>query len=97
MGIQGVPARIKPAPKATCPRCRRPVAVLKSGRCSYCGAILDPSRPAAEVPAHPEALIALDPQATVRTSPRIVWLRRMAAMGAVSALVGLFARSCVSS
>lgn len=97
MGIQGVAARIKPAPKASCSRCGRPVVVLKSGRCSYCGAVLDPSRPAPGVPEHPEALIALDPRATDRTPPRIVWLRRMAALGAASALIGLFARSCIGS
>lgn len=97
MGIQGVAASIKPAPKATCPRCRRPVAVLKSGRCSYCGAVFDAARPAAEVPAHPEVLIALDPQAAGRSSPRAVWLRRLIALGAAFTLTALFARACMRS
>ena len=97
MGIRGVPASIKPAPKATCPRCGRPVVVLKSGRCSYCGAVLDASRPAVEVPAHPEALIALDPHAASGSSPRVVWLRRMIALGGASLLTALFARACMKS
>jgi len=97
VGIQGVAARIKPAPKANCRRCGRPVAVLRTGRCSYCGAVLDPSRPAPEIPEHPESLIALDPEAKVPTPPRMVWLRRFIAMGIVSAMIGLFARSCGGS
>jgi len=97
VGIQRIAASNKPAPKATCPRCRRPVAVLRSGRCSYCGAVLDPSRPAAEIPSHPEALIALDPRAVSERSPRMVWIRRLMALGAASALAGLFARACMRS
>jgi hypothetical protein len=97
MGIQGVPARIKPAPKASCRRCGRPVAVLKSGRCSYCGVVLDPSRPVPAVPEHPEALIALDPTARATTSSGSVWLRRLIALGGVSLLTALFARACMKS
>lgn len=98
MGIRSVPERIRPAPKAACPRCRRPVAVIKAGRCSYCGAVLDlvlaTRTPAPTLP--PEALIALEPRGSAASS-RTAWIRRMVALGAAVTLVALFTGTCMRS
>src|SRR5206468_9322321 len=40
MGIKGITPPPGPTPKALCPSCHRPVALLKAGKCVYCGAII---------------------------------------------------------
>lgn len=82
MGISGVSKGHKPVPKATCPGCKRPVVLLKSDRCLYCGAATGgpgiEATPASRLPA--DALIALEPRpVTVSTTSR--WLRRGIAFG----------------
>ena len=83
-------------PKVTCPTCRRPVAVLRSGLCSYCGAVVGPVdrtfARASSIP--PEALVALEPRPHESGSR---WLRRTVALGAAGVLLAVFVRACMKS
>ena len=83
-------------PKATCPGCRRPVALLKSARCVYCGTALGgpsvPAGPASKLPA--EALIALEPRAR-SDSTGSLWLRRVLALGVAGLLTALVMGPCM--
>jgi len=94
VGISGVSPRPKPVPKVTCPTCRRPVAVLRSGLCSYCGAVVGPAdRPAARASAIPPAvLIALEPRAHESGSK---WLSRAIALSAAGVLLAVFIKACM--
>ena len=102
MGIRGVAGQPKPVPRATCPGCGRPVALLKSEQCLYCGAPtvavpgLAPSRatesPRAKLPV--ELLIALEPRKRT-VSSRSIWLRRVLALGAAGLLTVLFMGPCM--
>lgn len=91
MGISGVSPAPRPVPKATCPGCRRPIVLLKSDRCLYCGAATGKpamaAAPASRLPA--EALIALEPRERSLSSGS-KWLRRGIALviaGLVTAIV----------
>ena len=97
MGISGVAPRPKPVPKATCPGCRRPVALLKSDRCVYCGATTGSATvaaPASKLPA--ELLIALEPRANA-VSTRSIWLRRVLALGGAGLLTALIMGPCMKA
>jgi len=98
MGISGVSSHLKPVPKATCPGCRRPVALLKSDRCVYCGTAIggppSPAAPGSRLPA--EALIALEPRARTVSSGK-VWLRRVLALGGAGLLVALVIGLCMKA
>lgn len=98
VGIRGVTSSPRPAPKATCPRCGRPVALLRSARCVYCGAETGtPEAVAASGPRlPPEALIALEPRAH-EVSSRSVWLRRVIALGGAGLVVALVMGPCMRS
>jgi hypothetical protein len=96
MGISGVAPRPKPVPKATCPGCQRPVALLKSDRCLYCGASTGgaavAAAPTSKLPA--ELLIALEPRASTVTT-RTIWLRRVFALGGAGLLTALVMGPCM--
>ena len=101
MGIRGVSPLPKPVPRAICPGCRRPVALLRSERCVYCGAptggggaLAAPSAgvPASKLPA--QLLIALEPRASA-ISTRSIWLRRVLALGAAGLLTALVMGPCM--
>ena len=98
MGIQSVSTHSKPAPKATCPKCGRPVAVVKSGRCSYCGTwtgeLLANPAPMSSLP--PEVLLALEAPAG-RSSRGAVWGRRLLSLGVLGIVMILFAGTCMRS
>ncbi len=96
MGISGVSPHRRPVAKATCPGCRRPVALLKSDRCVYCGtAVGGPSTPALRATKLPaELLIALEPRASAITS-RSMWLRRFIALGGAGLLIALIMGPCM--
>lgn len=85
-------------PKATCPGCKRPVALLKSGRCVYCGADLGgPAQalaPASKLPA--ELLIALEPRPKAASSGSI-WFRRILALGGAVLLTALVMGPCMKA
>ena len=88
MGISGVSPAPKPVPKATCPGCRRPIVLLKSDRCLYCGAATGkpaaPATPASRLPA--DALIALEPRPReVDTGSK--WMRRVIAIALAGLLI----------
>jgi hypothetical protein len=98
MGIQGISRQPANEPKASCPSCRRPVAVLKTGRCSYCGAPLPgalhvvgstPGLP-------PELLLSLQPR-TPQVSKRTRWIRRLIGLGVASLLVAAIMGPCMKS
>jgi hypothetical protein len=80
----------------TCPTCRRPVAVLRSGLCSYCGAVVGPvdrsAARASSIP--PEVLIALEPRTHDSGSK---WLRRTVALGAAGVLLAVFIKACMKA
>jgi hypothetical protein len=96
MGISGVSPAPKPVPKATCPGCRRPIVLLKSDRCLYCGAATgQPAAaftPASRLPA--EALIALEPR-PVDVSASSKWLRRGIALGFAGLLTAIVVLLCM--
>jgi hypothetical protein len=85
-------------PKATCPGCKRPVALLKSARCVYCGTALGGQgaapAPASKLPA--EVLIALEPRQrdTARGS---VWFRRILALAGAGLLTALVMGPCMKA
>jgi len=72
------------------------VAVLRSGLCSYCGAVVGPVdrtfARASSIP--PEALVALEPRPHESGSR---WLRRTVALGAAGVLLAVFVRACMKS
>lgn len=76
------------------------MVVLRSGRCSYCGA--ETAEPGAgtatsAVPAiPPEVLIALEPRAA-EGSGGAVWARRALSLGVLGILVALFAGTCMKT
>ena len=76
------------------------MVVLRSGRCSYCGA--EAGEPGAgttirTVPAiPPEVLIALEPRAE-GGSGRAVWARRALSLGVLGILVALFTGTCMKT
>jgi hypothetical protein len=96
MGISGVSPAPKPVPKAICPGCRRPIVLLKSDRCLYCGAATGkpapPAAPASRLPA--DALIALEPrQREAGTGSK--WLRRVIALGFAGLLTAIVVLLCM--
>jgi hypothetical protein len=98
MGTHGISLLPPPEPKATCPSCHRPVAVLKSGRCLYCSApipgalhVVEPGR---GMP--PDVLLSIQPRAA-EVSSRTRWIRRMIAFGVASMLVGAIMGPCMKS
>lgn len=98
MGISGVSAARKPVPKAVCPGCGRPVVMLKSDRCLYCGVetgtAAAPAATASRIPA--QALIALEPRARENgTGSR--WMRRAVALGIAGLLLALFVGQCMKT
>ncbi len=109
MGIRGFGPRPRPAPKATCAGCGRPVALLRSERCVYCGAatgdrVAPPVAavaggaatpvPVSKLP--PELLIALEPRPSPVTT-RGMWLRRILALGGAGILTALVMGPCMRS
>jgi len=98
MGIHGIAQPPRPEPKATCPRCRRPVAVLKTGKCSYCQAEIPGSAVQTQVKAAlpPELLLAFEPRA-VTVSTRSKWIRRAIALGVAALLVAGVMALCMKS
>lgn len=98
MGISGVSPHRRLAPKATCPGCKRPAALLKSGRCVYCGADLGTQAqtlaPASKLPA--ELLIALEPRPKTVSSGS-VWFRRIIALGGAGLITALVMGPCMKA
>lgn len=96
MGVSGVSPGHKPVPKAICPGCRRPIVVLKSDRCLYCGRATGnpaaPAAPASRLPA--DALIALEPR-QVTFSATSKWLRRGIALGFAGLLTAIVVLLCM--
>jgi len=98
MGIKGITPPPGPTPKALCPSCHRPVALLKAGKCVYCGAIspgLVPALPATpkgtlptEIPL-PELMVADDMQ------NRAKWARRIIAFGGMALLIAAMMGACM--
>jgi len=72
------------------------VAVLRSGKCFYCGAEIPGSPGAAEEKGAlpPELLLALEPHAA-RVSRGSKWIRRTIAFGATAVLVAAIMGSCM--
>jgi len=97
MGIHAVAKAPRPEPKATCPSCHRPVAMMKSGKCLYCGQPLPGALQVVETRPGlpPELMFALQPR-TSQITPRTKWIRRAIAMGISSLLVGLFMGPCMN-
>lgn len=98
MGIHAVARPQAPEPKATCPSCQRPIVVLKSGKCLYCGNPIPGAIHAVEakpgVP--PELMFALQPrEAQVSNSSK--WIRRFIAAGVASILIAFFVRACMKT
>ena len=87
------PAVAKPVPKALCPSCGRPVALLTAASCLYCGAAQASPAPAKEgaskIPA--QMLVMLEPRAHDRKRGK-VWLFRaggiLIGIMLVTALIG---------
>ena len=96
MGISGVSQGHKPVPKATCPGCRRPIVLLKSDRCLYCGAATGgpgiDATPASRLPA--DAIIALEPRA-VAVSATSKWLSRGIALCCAGLLTAIVVLLCL--
>src|SRR5258706_1957019 len=40
MGIQTIPPPDHAVPKALCPKCHRPIAMVRTGKCAYCGEVV---------------------------------------------------------
>jgi hypothetical protein len=98
MGIKGVSPPPGPAPKALCPSCHRPVALLKAGKCVYCGATIPGLAPAAAaiskgtLPSElalPELMIAGDME------NRAKWARRIIAFGGMALLIAAMMGACM--
>ena len=98
MGIQRIAPQPEKEPRAICPSCRRPVVVLKTGKCSYCGAPLPGAVPvvASARGLPPEVLVSLEPRTAV-VSSRSKWIRRMLAVGVTFLLVAAVMGSCMKS
>jgi hypothetical protein len=98
MAIHSISRPPAPEPKATCPTCHRPVALLKSGKCIYCGAPLPGAlhlvEPWRGLP--PDVLLSLQPR-TAEVSIRTRWIRRMIAFGVSSLLVSGIVGPCMKS
>jgi hypothetical protein len=88
MGIRALAAPPRPEPKASCPSCGRPLAVIASGKCIYCGSampgVLAVVPPKSKIPA--ELLVQLEPRGEVR-STREKWLVRIVVFGISTGLV----------
>lgn len=90
----------KPQPKAVCAGCGRPMAVLKAGRCVYCGAAGAATGAIAGAEARPavnlqlvQAQALLEPR--VETKPRWVkWVVRSVALAAGIFVALLFLGPC---
>ncbi len=98
MAIHGSALPPGPKPKAACPRCGRPVAVLKSGKCFYCGVEIPGSPPPAQskVALPPDLLLAFAPRAaSVSTGSQ--WIRRMIAFGATALLLAAIMGPCMKA
>jgi hypothetical protein len=97
MGIHAVARMPAPEPKATCPSCHRPVAMMKSGTCVYCGhRISDAEVEAPKAGLPPELMFELQPRAAkISTGTR--WIRRVIALGLSSLLVAVFMGPCMKS
>jgi hypothetical protein len=98
MGIKGITPPPGPAPKALCPSCHRPVALLKAGKCVYCGATIPglvpalPTGPKGSLPTEiplPELMVADDMQ------NRAKWARRIIAFGGMALLIAAMMGACM--
>jgi hypothetical protein len=98
MGIRAVPQQPSPEPKATCHSCHRPISVLKSGKCVYCGEPIPGALRVVEArPSLPsEFFFSTQPRAD-KLSIRAKWMRRAVAMGVSSLLVAAIMGPCMKS
>lgn len=100
MGIHAVSRQPSPTPepKATCPSCHRPIAVLKSGKCLYCGNAIRGALHVVEGKAGlpVELQFALQPREG-KLSNRAKWIRRIIALGVSSLIVALIMGPCMKS
>jgi len=90
------PASTAPAPRALCPSCGRPVALLRAGACLYCGAAMTPTGPALEPASKipPQMLVLLEPRARTPDVGRR-WLMRVGAiLTGMSAVILLLTGPC---
>ena len=95
MGIQSIPKPKGPEPKARCPRCKRPVAMMARGACVYCGVTLgtggDPASAGAGPAMPPELIIAFDPSLRAKRGGGDKWLIRVLALTIVGFVIGIIA------
>jgi hypothetical protein len=100
MGIRAVSLPPRPEPKATCPSCKRPIALLRTGKCIYCGAnvpgalrlVTSETREALPVE---EAMLQVQLQAAGKEK-RNPWPVRIMAFGAASLLTAALIGPCMS-
>jgi hypothetical protein len=97
MGVRNFAAMPKPEPKESCSSCGRPLAILKTGQCVYCGTKV----PGLTVVKSPDQLqlakasALLEPRPHENTKQR--WLIRIAASVVGSGVLALIVRSCMKS
>ncbi len=98
MAIHRVAPAPRPAPKATCPTCHRPVAVLKRGKCLYCGTEIPglASGARSEHTRPPDLLIAFPPRAA-SVPDRSRWVRGLIALGVSVMLVAAMMGACMKA
>ena len=95
MGVRNLATVQKPEPKATCASCGRPLAILKTGQCVYCGAKV-PGLTVVRNPAEiqlAQAVALLEPRPPENTNRR--WLIRIGAIALGGAVLAIVIGTCM--
>jgi len=97
MGVRNLASTPKPEPKGTCSSCGRPLAILKTGQCVYCGTRV----PGLSIVRSPEQQQLAKASVMLTPRPHEVgkqrWLIRIGAIVLGGALLALVIRGCMRS